>query len=130
MGQYGSASITDEGFEALQMVAATYCMRSYLRINLITMPAAIESEALARQRLVVAKQWLSQNGVARDTITLSQEERTATDDPGIMCKVTFQPDKPLREFFWLLAHGESRTDAGTKETKEIATWLEENFVCC
>lgn len=128
--ELGSSSLEDRGYEALQMVAATYCQRRLLRVRLISQPADIESEALARQRLVVAQQWLAQNGVAREIVTLSKETRSATDDPGVLCDIDYKSDKALLQYFWLVAAGEGPEEAGTKETRNMVKWLEENFRCC
>lgn len=127
---FGSASLEQEGIEALQTVCATYCMRRRLQVELVSSAAQIENEALARGRLMVAQEWLVEEGMPPDAIFLSKERRTASEDPGVICLFHLKNDKVLRDFFLLVAQGETRKDAGTRDTIEIAKWLEENFECC
>lgn len=130
---YGSVTMAEEGMEALQTVAATYCMRRRLQIEMVASSAPIENEALARNRLVAARDWLVDNGVPEEALLVSKESgRIAkeTEDPGIVCKIVLSNDKVLRDFFLLVEQGESRKDAGTKDTLNIARWLEEQFQVC
>lgn len=127
---FGSASLEQEGYESLQTACATYCMRRNLKIELVSCRADIETEALGQRRCVVALDWLEQNGVPREAVTISRELRTTPDDPGVVCQVVLKSDKFVRDYYLLTAMGEDPMQAGTKDTREVCAWLEEQFKCC
>jgi len=124
---FGSSELAAEGEAVLQTVAATYCMRRRMRLRLLPCPDAIENDALARSRAVIAQEWLESNGLPADCLAVSQEIRPTSGEPGVVCQVLLDADTVLRDFYLMVAEGIPRQDAGTKDTLTFSAWLEENF---
>lgn len=124
----GNSRMIEEGEFMLQTVAATCCMRKRLRVRLEGSPARIENDALAYARLLAVQEWFQNNGVDPSRTNIGNTPRFDTqDEPGVICELCLDEDRVLRDYYFMIAEGMSPADAGTKDTLEIAKWLEDNF---
>lgn len=125
----GSAMVSESGLESLQTVAATYCMRRRLQIQVVPCLDKKETDALGRGRLELVEEWLLNNGIPEDVLdaTGGQEKRIAVGAPGVICQFMLDNDPVLRDFYLMVGEGEKASEVGTKDTLYFAEWLEENF---
>lgn len=126
----GSSTLAEEGEMTLQTVFATYCMRRRLQLQLVSCPDRLENDALARGRLMVAQDWLLDQGFPPQGIALGKELRQAVGEPGVLCQFLLDQDTVLRDFYLMVADGEKRADVGTRDTLKFTSWLEDHFRSC
>merc|ERR1712194_51501 len=82
----GSLAMEDNSEEILQTMAATYCMRKKLRLQLVGCPDRLENDALQKKRTVAVQEWLENSGVQHENICISTSTRAAAGDPGVVCE--------------------------------------------
>jgi len=132
--ELGRAGLADQGEPALQTVAATFCMRRRMTINLVGCPDPRENEAMRLKRIVFVREWLLGNGIPPASLLELECEKprvaSASGDPGVYCEMRLDDDKFLRDYYILLEEGEAPKDIATRDTINFAKWLEENFQSC
>jgi len=128
----GSARLIDEGEFHLQTIAAAWCMRQRLRLHLEGSPAKIESDALGKARLTAVQEHLLDNGIFPDQVHIGCKPRYISQDEqtGVICELRLDDDRVLFNYYLMIAEGMSPKEAGTRDTLNFSSWLEENFHMC
>lgn len=121
----GYSDWTEAGELALQTVAATMCMRKNLLLMVLGAPAAIESDALDKARVRGVQDFFSQNGL--NAAKSPEPIRIVKDgsDPGVVCQVSLENDRELRDYFLLREEGETLKLAAA--TRCLVNMLEQDF---
>jgi len=121
----GYSDWTESGEIALQTVAATMCMRKNLCLMLLGAPAEIESDALDKARIRIVQEFFGQNGLMAAKSPDPTRIMRDGSDPGVVCQVTLEKDRELRDYFLLREEGEKlRLSAATKCVVDM---LEQDF---
>eukprot|EP00811_Abedinium_folium_P033381 NODE_6349_length_1680_cov_3.637476.p2 GENE.NODE_6349_length_1680_cov_3.637476~~NODE_6349_length_1680_cov_3.637476.p2 ORF type:complete len:333 (-),score=83.54 NODE_6349_length_1680_cov_3.637476:499-1497(-) len=125
----GYAVLVPEGVAALQTLAATICMRQRLQIEIVSWPHRLESVALGTARLQVVQTVLAKDGLT--IVKMHEQMRTPSSSvPAVVCQVHVRGDRELSMHFLSLSVPKEPDEDDyvcSKEAREVAGWLEENF---
>lgn len=111
----GYSEITPEGEMALQLIAATMCMRQQLVLQLQGALHPMENPAMVTTRQRYIEAFFDSNKLRYKASEQPIKEIGMNDDPGIICQLILDNDRELRDWFIMRDEGEAfKVGANTK----------------